>query len=256
MNNVQIFDGLKAKEVDGKVWLDAESVAIGLGISQTKNGVLYVQWRRINNYLSGVSAQMQKENNSTQVQKGDFITEQQFYKLAFKANNETAERFQEWVTEEVLPSIRKTGMYATDKLLDNPDLLIEAVEQLKMERDKNKQLETKIENDKPAVTFTEKVVESGRNVSMAEFAQMISDTTGIVVGRNKLMEMFRKHGVLTRDGNRPYQKFIDQGLVEFKYFKSDIMTKPQITTFITGKGQKYFTNKFMYLFENYTPEQW
>lgn len=250
MNNVQIFDGLKAKEVDGKVWLDAESVAIGLGITETKkNGVTYIIWNRVNKYL-GLSTDVSK------IEKGDFITEQQFYKLAFKANNETAERFQEWVTEEVLPSIRKTGMYATDKLLDNPDLLIEAVEQLKMERDKNKQLETKIENDKPAVTFSEKVVENGRNVSMAEFAQMISDSTGVVVGRNKLMEMFRKHGVLTRDGNRPYQKFIDQGLVEFKYFKSDIMTKPQITTFITGKGQKYFTNKFMYLFENYTPEQW
>lgn len=255
MNNVQIFDGLKAKEVDGKVWLDAESVAIGLGISQiAKSGNVSVIWNRVNKYLGIDKTAVDTSVNA--IKRGDFITEQQFYKLAFKANNETAERFQEWVTEEVLPSIRKTGMYATDKLLDNPDLLIEAVEQLKMERDKNKQLETKIENDKPAVTFSETVVENGRNVSMAEFAQMISDSTGIVVGRNKLMEMFRKHGVLTRDGNRPYQKFIDQGLVEFKYFKSDIMTKPQITTFITGKGQKYFTNKFMYLFENYTPEQW
>lgn len=254
MNNVQIFDGLKAKEVDGKVWLDAESVAIGLGISEiAKSGNTSVKWTRINKYL-GIDTSVDTSVNV--IKRGDFITEQQFYKLAFKANNETAERFQEWVTEEVLPSIRKTGMYATDKLLDNPDLLIEAVEQLKMERDKNKQLETKIENDKSAVTFSEKVVENGRNASMAEFAQMISDSTGVVVGRNKLMEMFRKHGVLTRDGNRPYQKFIDQGLVEFKYFKSDIMTKPQITTFITGKGQKYFTNKFMYLFENYTPEQW
>lgn len=250
MNNVQIFDGLKAKEVDGKVWLDAESVAIGLGISdRAKSGNIVARWSRVNKYL-GIAT------SGDAIKRGDFITEQQFYKLAFKANNETAERFQEWVTEEVLPSIRKTGMYATDKLLDNPDLLIEAVEQLKMERDKNKQLETKIENDKPAVEFTEKVVENGRNVSMAEFAQMISDSTGVVVGRNRLMEMFRKHGVLTRDGNRPYQKFVDQGLVEFKYFKSDIMTKPQITTFITGKGQKYFTNKFMYLFDNYTPEQW
>lgn len=255
MNNVQIFDGLKAKEVDGKVWLDAESVAIGLGISQiAKSGNVSVIWNRVNKYLGIDKTAVDTSVNA--IKRGDFITEQQFYKLAFKANNETAERFQEWVTEEVLPSIRKTGMYATDKLLDNPDLLIEAVEQLKMERDKNKQLETKIENDKPAVTFSETVVENGRNVSMAEFAQMISDSTGVVVGRNKLMEMFRKHGVLTRDGNRPYQKFIDQGLVEFKYFKSDIMTKPQITTFITGKGQKYFTNKFMYLFENYTPEQW
>ena len=98
-SEVQVFSGLKVKEVNGQVMFDAESAAIGLGLTETKKGVLYVRWRTLKNYLS------------QEVAKGDFITEPQFYKLAIKANNETAERFQDWVTEEVLPSIRKTGGY-------------------------------------------------------------------------------------------------------------------------------------------------
>ena len=102
-NNVQVFDNLKVKEVNGQVMFDAETAAIGLGLTETKKGVLYVRWRTLKNYLS------------QEVAKGDFITEPQFYKLAIKANNETAERFQAWVTEEVLPSIRKTGSYGQPK---------------------------------------------------------------------------------------------------------------------------------------------
>ena len=98
-NELQVFNGLKVKEVNGQVMFDAESAAIGLGLTETKKSVLYVRWRTLKNYLS------------QEVAKGDFITEPQFYKLAIKANNETAERFQDWVTEEVLPSIRKTGGY-------------------------------------------------------------------------------------------------------------------------------------------------
>lgn len=99
-NEVQVFNGLKIKGVNGQVMFDAESAAIGLGIVES-NGK-YVRWQRVNKYLG---------ENSPLVEKGDFITEPQFYKLAIKANNETAERFQDWVTTEVLPSIRKTGGY-------------------------------------------------------------------------------------------------------------------------------------------------
>jgi len=99
-NEVQVFNGLKIKEVNGQAMFDAESAAIGLGIVES-NGK-YVRWQRVNKYLG---------ENSPLVEKGDFITEPQFYKLAIKANNETAERFQDWVTTEVLPSIRKTGGY-------------------------------------------------------------------------------------------------------------------------------------------------
>lgn len=103
MNEVQVFDNLKVKEENGQVLFDAESAAIGLGITDEKSGLTYVRWNRVNKYLFATSG----EN----VKRGDFITEPQFYKLAIKANNETAEKFQDWVTSEVLPAIRKTGSY-------------------------------------------------------------------------------------------------------------------------------------------------
>ncbi len=119
-NEVQIFNDLKVKEENGQVMFDAETAAIGLGITQEKNGVTYVQWKRVNNYLNNVSAHVRKDENfiSQEVGKGDFITESQFYKLAIKANNETAERFQDWVTAEVLPSIRKTGGYQAQTMTE------------------------------------------------------------------------------------------------------------------------------------------
>lgn len=63
-----------------------------------------------------------------------FLTESGVYKLIFKSQKKEAEKFQDWVTDDVLPSIRKHGMYATDELLDNPDLLIAAATKLKEER--------------------------------------------------------------------------------------------------------------------------
>ena len=107
-NEVQVFDNLKVKEVNGQVMFDAETAAIGLGITSTAKGYTNVRWSRINDYLNSATT-------GRKVGKGDFITEPQFYKLAIKANNETAERFQAWVTEEVVPSIRKTGSYGQPK---------------------------------------------------------------------------------------------------------------------------------------------
>lgn len=105
MNELQVFNGLKVKEENGRIMFDAETAAIGLGISfVAKSGNDVVRWKRVNEYLS-------IPTSGDEIKRGDFITEPQFYKIAFKANNETAERFQMWVTEEVLPSIRKTGSY-------------------------------------------------------------------------------------------------------------------------------------------------
>lgn len=103
-NEVQVFNGLKIKEVNGQVMFEAESAATGLGLTKISKGQQYVRWERVNEYL-GLSTSGQL------VKRGDFITEPQFYKLAIKANNDTAERFQDWVTTEVLPSIRKNGSY-------------------------------------------------------------------------------------------------------------------------------------------------
>ncbi|MBU7560869.1 hypothetical protein FQP82_03440 [Weissella cibaria] len=137
-NEVQVFNGLKIKEVNGQVMFEAESAATGLGLTKISKGQQYVRWERVNEYL-GLSTSGQL------VKRGDFITEPQFYKLAIKANNETAERFQEWVTEEVLPSIRKTGSYQAQPMTFDEKLAL-ALQSEQDTRQRVGALEGKVDN--------------------------------------------------------------------------------------------------------------
>ena len=145
MNEIKVFDGLRVKEENGQVMFDAETAATGIGITDERNGVQYVRWNRVNKYLFATSGE--------KVKRGDFITESQLYKLAIKAESEQAEKFQDWITSEVLPSIRKTGGYQEKPLsamelikLQN-DAMIEVdervsdLEDFKKDYDENRQID-------------------------------------------------------------------------------------------------------------------
>lgn len=107
MNQLQIFRNeifeVGAKVEGETVLFDVEHVAKCLGLTTVaKSGNVVVRWSRVNSYLP---------ENSPQVAKGSLIPEPLVYKLAFKASNEVAEKFQDWLAIEVLPQIRKTGSY-------------------------------------------------------------------------------------------------------------------------------------------------
>lgn len=147
MNELKIYRNdtfeVRATLEDGTVLFDAETVATSLGITDTKNGKTYVRWARVNEYLG---------ENSPDVAKGDMIPEPMVYKLAFKASNETAEKFQDWLAIDVIPQIRKTGSYLPDASKLSPELQLmnalvaqmnqEALSRLRLE---NEVKETKAE---------------------------------------------------------------------------------------------------------------
>lgn len=111
MNNLEVFKndelGLSARMVanpDGSISVNAEDTAIGFGWTQEKNGKVYVRWETINGYC--------KEFGFSQlVGKDDYIPESLFYRLGMKASNPAADKFQNWLAMEVIPSIRKNGCY-------------------------------------------------------------------------------------------------------------------------------------------------
>lgn len=166
-NKVQIFSNgnvdLPVKEVDGQVYFEAEASAIGLGISQIKNGKVYVRWENVSKYLS------------QHVGKGDWITEPQFYKLAFKASNEVAEKFQDWVASEVLPSIRKHGAYLTDQkieeILSDPDTIIKLATDLKAERERRMIAEQQVNELKPKASYYDLVLKNKSLVTISQIAK-------------------------------------------------------------------------------------
>lgn len=160
---VQVFDNLKVKEENGQILFDAETAAIGLGLTQVKSHKTYVRWGTLSKYLS------------QEVGKGDFITEPQFYKLAIKANNETAEKFQDWVTTEVLPTIRKHGTYMTDKtieeVLTNPDTIIRLATDLKNERQEKLMLAQQVTELKPKADYTDLILSNKTLVTITFIAK-------------------------------------------------------------------------------------
>ena len=98
---------------NGTAWLNAEDVARGLGFTRiAESGNEVVRWERVNGYLNDFGF---VPTSGHGVRAGDFIPENMFYRLAMKAKNETAEKFQAKVADEILPSIRKTGEYKANQ---------------------------------------------------------------------------------------------------------------------------------------------
>ncbi len=178
------------------------------------------------------------------------INESGLYSLVLSSKLESAKRFKRWVTKDILPNIRKHGMYATEELLDNPDLLIQAATKLKEERERNKLLQEQNETMKPKALFADAVTASKDCVLIGELAKILKQN-GIETGEKRLFSYLRKNGYLMKrkgnDKNFPTQKSMDLGIMQVKetvITKSNGEVKINKTPMITGKGQLYFINKF------------
>lgn len=176
-------------------------------------------------------------------QQAKFITEGNVYRLIARSKLESAERFEKWVFDEVLPSIRKTGGY-----VNNEDLFINTY--LPFADDNTKmlfrttlntinQLNHKIEQDKPLVEFAEHIQTSDDCISMNDMAKLACKN-GIKIGRNKLFAFLRKNKVLKSD-NIPYQRYIGtQPWFQIKEstYGNNNSTHICLTTLVTTKGQQ------------------
>lgn len=254
MNNNQIINisGVSCYEKDGTAYLSLEAVARGLGFTQTqtKNGKEYVsiRWETVFRYLEEIGF-------PNKLGKEDFIPENIFYRLAMKAKNEAAERFQAKIADEVIPSIRRHGMYATEvtieRMLGDPDAMIKVLTALKEEREQRKALESKVETDRPKVLFADAVSASDSTILVGELAKLISQH-GVDIGQRRLFQWMRDNGYLIRregtDHNMPTQRAMELGLFSIKETAitcPDGQIRVTKTVRVTGKGQQYFINKFL-----------
>jgi anti-repressor protein len=176
-----------------------------------------------------------------------FINESNLYKTIFQSRKSEAEKFSDWVTSEVLPSIRKHGMYATEELLNDPDLAIKTFQALKDEREKNKRLEAENKAMIPAKVFADSVVASESSILIRDFAKILRQN-GVPIGERRLYTWFREHGYICKNSRRPTQYAMERELFEIIVRTIQRAGKAPLeeqTTKITGKGQIYFTNKFL-----------
>lgn len=239
------FGVLRTIEVDDKILFCASDVAKALGYSNP-NKAINDHCRAITKRDTPISGKMQEIN---------FITEGDVYRLIVRSKLPSAEKFETWVFDEVLPSIRKHGAYMTEqtveKALTNPDFLIRLATELKQEQEKRKSLEIQIQADKPKVIFADSVTTSNTCILVGELAKILKGN-GVNIGQNRLFEWLRENGYLVNrkgtDYNTPTQKSMDLGLFKIKettVIRSDGHIQISKTPKITGKGQIYFTNKFL-----------
>lgn len=247
MSDIITISGVSCYEKDGTAYLNLEAVARGLGFTTVAtSGNEVVRWKRVEQYLAELGF-------ATCGERPNFIPENIFYRLAMKAKNDAAERFQAKIADEVIPSIRKHGMYATpdtvEKMIADPDSMIKVLTALKEEREHRQALAEKIETDRPATVLGYAISTADDDILIRDLAKIIRQN-GVDIGEKRLFEILRKDGYLCKSGsdkNMPTQRSMDLELFRIKetVHTSATGSFTARTPKVTGKGQKYFVDKFL-----------
>lgn len=184
-----------------------------------------------------------------------FITEGDVYRLIARSRLPEAQKFESWIFDEVVPSIRKHGAYMTPSVLEaallNPDTLIKLAQELKRERAEKEALQAKIDADAPKVLYADTVAGSKTGMLIREFCKFLRDK-GKEIGEKRMFADLRERGFLIkaegRDRNKPTQRAMEMGLFTVKetaVAKPDGETITRTTPLLTGKGRQYFANLYL-----------
>lgn len=237
-NNEQ-FGALRTYEEDGQVLFCGKDVAKALGYKDTTNAM--------KRHCRGVVKRHPITDSLGRTQEAVFITEPDLYRLITHSKLPTAEKFERWVFEEVLPAIRRTGGYMVAAKDETPEQIMARavlVAQDTIERQKRQ-----IDELKPKALFADAVAASDGTCLVGELAKMLKQN-GVNIGQNRLFSWLRENGYLGKTGsnrNVPTQRSMEQGLFRIKetaVTHSDGHVTINRTPKVTGKGQRYFIEAF------------
>ena len=169
------------------------------------------------------------------------VSESGLYALIFRSNKPEAKKFRKWVTSEVLPEIRRTGLYVANKTIKALQSEVKALEagntQLKQE---NAELQAQVSEMYPLKVLGEFVLAQKGSLTIQEAAQLLA-AHGFPIGQNRLYKMLRKLGIICRrkgkQWNNPTQKSVERGLLNLQVDHGFYVT-PRVTP----KGLQLFVN--------------
>ena len=251
-DNLQVFQhenfcARSFQDDNGVIWVVAKDVATSLGYSRFDSNLI----QNVPEIWKGTKRVRTLGGEQEML----CLTEQGLYFFLGRSDKKAALPYQMWIAGDVVPSIRKYGLYSTpqtvEKLLEDPDTMIKTLQALKAEREKVKLLSERVEADRPKVIFAEAVDASKESILIGDLAKLLKQN-GYNIGQNRLFEKLRERGYLIKQKgtswNMPTQRSMDMELFEIKervIDNPDGSVRLTRTTKVTGKGQIYFVNKFL-----------
>ena len=235
------FGELRIVDMNGEPWMVGKDVSQALGYQNAS--------KALNDHVDPED----KLNNESLLSLGQrggwLINESGLYSLVLSSKLPGAKRFRRWVTNEVLPSIRKDGGYIkTVPGMTDADIMAKAIllAQKTIEGQK-----AQIAEMIPKALFADAVSASSTSILVGDLAKLIRQN-GLDIGQNRLFDWLRNNGYLIRakgmSWNMPTQRSMDMGLFEVKETSithADGHISVNKTVKVTGKGQIYFVNKLI-----------
>lgn len=229
---------IRVADIGGEPWFVGKDVAEILGYEKARNAIAM--------HVDEDDALKQGVTDSLgRMQETTFINESGLYSLILGSKLPSAKRFKHWVTSEVLPSIRKHGVYAKDELLDDPDLMIAVLTELKAEREHTRQLTETV------AVQNQQIAEMKPKASYYDVVLNCSDLVAISViakdygwSANHLNRYLHEKGVQYKQGNiwLLYQQYAELGYTSTKthsYPGNDGTMHTKVHTYWTQSGRLF-----------------
>lgn len=242
--NVKIFNNAEFGEIrvmliDDDPWFVGKDIAVALGYNNPQ--------KAIRDHVDEQDRGVNEMDTPGGKQPIIIINESGLYSLIFSSKLESAQRFKHWVTHEVLPSIRKHGMYMTDNLLEtaiaNPDFVIGLIQNMKAEKEKNAALQTqnkqlceKNEEMQPKADYFDDLVAWNLAVCFRGTAKELR------IPERKFIQSLIEDGYIYRDKNRNLLPKAGKGdeLFVVKEFLNRKNKHGGLQTRVTPKGRETF----------------
>ncbi len=244
MNQLQIFENkefgkIRTVEINNEPYFVGKDVADILGYTNAPKAI-----------RDHVDTEDKTVNDSFTVNgtKGILINESGLYSLILSSKLPTAKKFKRWVTSEVLPSIRKHGMYATDELIANPDIAIAAFQALKEEREQRQLLQFECNKQKqiigelkPKADYTDIILQSKSLVTVTQIAKDYG------MSGTAMNEMLHRYGIQYKQSGQwlLYSKYHNNGFTHSETVTithSDGRAGTVMNTKWTQKGRLFIYN--------------
>lgn len=246
-SELQIFENpdfgkVRVIEVEGEVWMVGKDVAESLGYSNPRDAI----YKHVDSEDKGVA----NCDTPSGTQKMTIINESGLYSLVLSSKLPGARKFRHWVTDEVLPSIRKTGAYAPK--LTNEEILSKAFLITHAENERNKKRIAQLEGQ--IAEYKEKVLCAGAEgkgedtMLVGDFAKFLAQN-GVDTGRTRFFEQLRQDGYLIKfcGDNVPTLKSRNLHLFRMHVYNIHVKDKTEhrITLYLTPAGQSYFLKEYL-----------